>query len=207
MSTVPNTTNADPLVSISSVVAEKVYTPEELLALPDSKSFELVDGKLTERNRGAESGRIGHIIASRLEVHANDHNLGMVWGADCSYQIFGEEAGKVRRPDGSFIAKGRLPDDLPPKGHIKIAPDLAIEVVSPHDLAVYIDAKIDEYLGAGVRLIWVVYPESKHVLVYRSGSDVQRLGVDDELSGEDILPGFKLAISKVFPAEPTRASD
>ncbi|MEX0819029.1 MAG: Uma2 family endonuclease, partial [Pirellulaceae bacterium] len=99
-----------------------------------------------------------------------------------------------------------LENDEPPVGHIRIAPDLAIEVVSPNDLAVYIDGKIDEYLQAGVRLIWVVYPETKHVLIYRAGTTVQRLGVEDELSGEDVLPGFRLAISKIFPVASDKTS-
>jgi Uma2 family endonuclease len=100
-----------------------------------------------------------------------------------------------------------LPNDLSPKGHIEIFPDLVVEVVSPNDFASEVDNKVEEYLQAGVRLIWVVYPQSKHVLVYRSGSVVQRLGVEDELSGEDVLPDFRLAISAIFPAASEAANE
>lgn len=199
MSIAPQSTNANVVESVPPVVAETLYTPDELLALPDAKAYELVGGKLVERNMGGELSRLAQIINTRLDIYADEHGLGMVWGPDASYQIFGEEANQVRRPDGSFIAKGRLPNDLPPKGHIKIFPDLVVEVVSPNDLATEIDIKVEEYLRAGIRLIWVVYPDSAHVLVYRSGSTVQRLGVEDELSGEEVLPGFTLAISKIFP--------
>lgn len=209
MSTAPHTAALDAAESIAPIVAEKFSTPEDLLAMPDGKAYELVNGKLVERKMGAESSRIVQIINARVEIHADNNRLGLSWGADCSYRIFGKDAATVRRPDGSFIAKGRLPNDLPPQGHIEIFPDLVIEVVSPHDLAAEVDNKVEEYLQAGVRLIWVVYPESKHVLVYRAGSTVQRLGIEEELSGEDVLPEFRLAISKIFPvaSEPVASEE
>ncbi|MBC8355723.1 MAG: Uma2 family endonuclease [Planctomycetes bacterium] len=200
MSAAPDTTTVGIGGPIPALVADKIYSPEELLALPDGKLFELVDGELVGRNMGAKSSLIASELNRHLGNFVSDHQIGYVWGADCSYQIFGDDANKVRRPDGSFIAKGRLENDEAPEGHVQVAPDLAIEVVSPNDLAVYIEGKVDEYLRAGVRLIWVVYPESKHVLIYRSGTTVKRLGVDDELTGEDILPGFTLAISSIFSA-------
>jgi Uma2 family endonuclease len=199
MSTAPNTTTTDSIDSLAPVVTSKLYTPEELLTLPDQKIYELVDGRLVEKNMGGNSSWIGQELNRHVGNFVYEHGLGLLWGPDCSYQIFGDDSNKIRRPDGSFIAKGRLPDDLPPEGHIQICPDLVIEVVSPHDLATYIDGKVEECLQAGVRLIWIVYPKTKHVLVYRSGSSVQRLGVDDELSGEDVLPDFRLAIHKLFP--------
>ena len=199
MSIASQTTNADVVESVSPVIAEVIYTPEALLSLSDEVAYELVGGKLVERNMGGESSEIAVAINSLLWTHCHALSLGRVFGPDAGYQIYGEDSDKVRRPDGSFIAKGRLPNDLPPKGHINVCPDLVIEVVSPHDLAIEIDVKVEEYLQAGVRLIWVVYPETKHVLVYRTGSTVQRLGVEDELAGEDVLPEFRLAIGKIFP--------
>lgn len=207
MSIAPHTSASDVAESIPPIVTEKFYTPEELLTMPDGKAYELVCGKLVERKMGAESSRIAQIINARMEIHASDNRLGLTWGADASYRIFGADATKVRRPDGSFIARGRLPNDQPPRGHIEIFPDLVVEVVSPHDLAAEVDNKVEEYLQAGVRLIWVVYPESRHVLVYRSGSVVQRLGVEDELSGEDVLPEFRLAISTIFPVVSEAAAE
>jgi Uma2 family endonuclease len=207
MSIAPHTSASDVAESIPPIVTEKFYTPEELLTMPDGKAYELVRGKLVERNMGAKSSWIASELNRHLGNFVSDHRLGHVWGADCSYQIFGEDANKVRRPDGSFVAKGRLENEELPDGHLRIAPDLAIEVVSPNDLAFYIDGKIDEYLGAGVRVIWIVYPESRHVLVYRSGSVVQRLGVEDELSGEDVLPEFRLAISTIFPVGSEAAAE
>ncbi|MBI2477876.1 MAG: Uma2 family endonuclease, partial [Planctomycetia bacterium] len=148
MSIAPHTPAIDVAESISPIVAEKFCTPEELLAMPDGKAYELVGGKLVERKMGAESSRIAQIINARVEIHASDNRFGLSWGADASYRIFGADARKVRRPDGSFIARGRLPNDQPPKGHIEIFPDLVVEVVSPHDLASEIEIKVEEYLQA-----------------------------------------------------------
>jgi Uma2 family endonuclease len=104
----------------------------------------------------------------------------------------------VRYPDGSFIRRGRLPDDKPPKGHIRIAPDIALEVVSPNDAAEAIQIKIDEYLRAGVRLVWVVYPSTRQIFVHRPDSSVSRLTAADELTGEDVLPGLSCRVADFF---------
>jgi Uma2 family endonuclease len=111
---------------------------------------------------------------------------GLVLGADCGYQIFPDDANRVRFPDGSFIRSGRLPHDAPPRGHVRIVPDLVIEVVSPNDLAWEVELKVTEYLQAGVPLLWVFYPDTRTVWVYRA-------------SGEDVLPGFTCLVAEVFP--------
>lgn len=176
-----------------------MVTPEELLEMPDGHRFELIDGELVERNMGAESSRIAQIINRRIDNYAEERNLGLVWGPDCGYQIFPDDPDKVRYPDGSFIASGRLPGDEPPRGHVRIAPDLALEVVSPNDLAWKVDEKVQDYLDAGVRLVWVVFPDTRAVFVYRPDADVKRLTPQDHLSGEDILPGFSVPVAELFP--------
>ena len=181
-----------------------MVTPEELLEMPDGDRYELIDGELVERNRGAESSRIAQKINQRIGVFAESHHLGLVWGTDCGYQIFSDDPDKVRYPDGSFIASGRLPGDQPPKGHLRIAPDLALEVVSPNDLAWKVDEKVEDYLSAGVRLVWVIFPDTRAVFVHRPDADVKRLTRRDHLSGEDILPGFSVPVAELFPS-PTPA--
>jgi len=176
------------------------YTPEDLLSMEGGHRYDLVNGQLVERHMGAESSRIAQLINQRIGLFADSQQRGLVWGPDCGYQIFTDDPNKVRYPDGSFITRGRLPDDLPPRGHMRIPADLMIEVVSPHDLAWEVDHKVDEFLRAGVRLIWVLYPDTRTVLVYRPGSAVTRLSNADELSGEDVLPGFTCRINELFPA-------
>ncbi len=79
-----------------------------------------------------------------------------------------------------------------------IAPDLAVEVVSPSDRAAEVLAKVAEYLEAGTRLVWVVYPQTQKIVVYRPSADVQLLSVGDTLEGEDVVPGFACPVAEVF---------
>ena len=174
-------------------------TPDDLLELPDWKCFELVDGDLEKRNMGAESSWIAQVVNRKIANFSEENGLGLVFGADCGYQIFTDDPDRVRIPDGSFIRNGRLPNNLPPRAFVKIPPDLAIEVVSPNDLAEAVEKKVQEYRQAQIRLIWVIYPETRHVNVYRLDGSVDVLGIDDELPGEDVLPGFSCPVHDLFP--------
>ena len=96
-----------------------------------------------------------------LRAHVAANSLGHVPNSECGYQIFADHPTRVRKPDGSFVARGKLPGEKPFRGHSKVAPDLAFEVVSPNDFAEEINEKVVEFLGAGVRLMWVVYPATR----------------------------------------------
>ncbi len=185
---------------MSTTVATKTHcTPEELLAMPDGKRFELVDGQLVERNMGLESSWVGGRLHSRLDRFCDEHATGWVFPADDGYQCFPHEPDLVRRPDVSFIRRGRLPGDVLPTGWGKIAPDLVVEVVSPNDSAGELEGKLDDYQRAGVPLVWVVSIRSRTVMVYRVDGSVSRLREGDELSGEDVIPGFRCPVSEIFP--------
>jgi Uma2 family endonuclease len=126
------------------------------------------------------------------------NNLGRVFAPDCGYQIFPNRPKRVRFADASFIASGRLPGDKVPLGHVQIPPDLAVEVISPRDSAYKVEEKIEDYLEAGIRLIWVVYPNTRRILIYRQNGSLSRLGTDDELTGDDVIPGFHCRAAEVF---------
>ncbi len=120
------------------------YTPEDLLAMPDGKSYELVKGELVERNMGAESSWIGGALHALLFLYCQAHRLGIVWPADNGYDCFPHAPGRVRKPDVSFIRSGRLPGDRLPKGWAKIPPDLVVEVVSPNEPAEQLEDQFDD---------------------------------------------------------------
>src|SRR5215475_3008670 len=183
-------------------VASQRYTPEDLLAMPDSHRFDLVDGQLVERNMGAESSWIALQINSRLCSYAETSQPGLVLGPDCGYQIFQDDPNRVRFPDGSFIRSGRLPNDALPRGRIRVVPDLVLEVVSPNDLTWEVDMKVTEYLQASVPLVWVFYPDTRTVSVYHPDGKAARLGVGETLSGAEVLPGFTCPVADVFPRQP-----
>src|SRR5262245_47044724 len=118
--------------------------PDDLLHLPDGDSYELIDGKPVEKNMGAESDRIAARIISRLVAFCDREKLGDVFGSQTGYRCFQHRPRLVRKPDASFVARGRFADGVIPKGDIDIAPDLAVEVVSPNDFYDEVDTKVAE---------------------------------------------------------------
>jgi Uma2 family endonuclease len=185
---------------MSTAVATRArYTPEDLLAMPDGKSYELVDGRLFERRSGARASRVGGKVASRLDQHCEKAGLGWVFGACCGYQCFPHDLNRVRKPSVSFVRFGRFPDQRLPEGWATIAPDLAVEVVSPSELAEELEERLDDYRMAGVPLVWVIYPELRKVRVLRREGSPSDLREDDELSGEDVVPGFRCLLREILP--------
>jgi Uma2 family endonuclease len=179
-------------------VVETEYTPEDLLHMEDGHRYELIDGHLVEKPMGAQSSRVAAILIRLLDAHATAHHHGLVFNSDCGYQSFPGRPKHVRFPDLSFIAQGRLPNDRPPAGHVRIAPDLAVEVVSPNDTAYDIEERVEDYLGAGVRLMWVVYPNTRRVMVFRQAGGISRLGEANQLEGEDVIRDFACPVAEVF---------
>ena len=144
-------------------------------------------------------------IHGQLRDFSRGKKRGWLLPADASYQCFPDDPGKVRRPDVSFIRLERLSlAQASEEGHITIAPDLAVEVVSPNDNLYDVDEKVQAYLRAGVCLVWVVNPRARTVEVHRAKGMGTILREQDELSGEDVLPGFRCRVSDLFVA-PTEA--
>src|SRR5262245_48449202 len=108
-----------------SVVADKTYTPEDLLSMPDRKNYELVDGHLVVRNVSILSTLVGGQVYIELGCFLREHFLGWAWPADQGYVCLPDAPGKVRKMDVSFIRKERLPEGLTSEGYIYVTPDLA----------------------------------------------------------------------------------
>ena len=183
---------------MSTVATKQSYTPEDLLTMPDAVSYELVDGELVERKMGWKSSWVGGRVFKLLSIHCDAHDLGWVAPADASYQCYPDAPKKVRKPDVSFIRLNRMPADEEPDGHCRIAPDLAVEVVSPNDFYEEVEDKVEEYLTVGVRLVWVVNPPKRTVRVHRADGTITNLRETDELGGEDVVPGFRCRVSELF---------
>jgi Uma2 family endonuclease len=167
--------------------------------VPDlDNGFEWIDGQVVEKAMGAESSRVGTILCRVLDTHATAHNLGPVFNSEAGYRINVGSSRRVRKPDVSFIAQGRLPDNRVPRGNILIAPDLAVEVISPNDIAEDIEQRIADFLSVGTRLFWIIYPATRSVWVLRKDGSGARLTEAQELSGEDVVPGFSCPIATLF---------
>jgi Uma2 family endonuclease len=174
------------------------YEPEELLEMPEGDRDELIDGIPREKIMGAQSDEVSGLLLTALNVFIRPKKLGRAYPSQTGYQCFPNDPKLVRIPVTSFIAAGRLEGDRSPEGYIKIAPDLAVEVVSPNDEYEEVETKVAQYRSAGVKLIWVVSPKSKTVIVRRLDGTCAEVGAAGELSGEDVLPGFTVAVADLF---------
>lgn len=186
---------------MSALMTPQCISPEELLLLPDAGRYELVCGRLVERKMGAVSDRVATRIISRLDRHCETEGLGTVLGSETGYRCFPDAPAKVRRPDVSFIAQSRLQEADLPEGYLELAPDLAVESVSPHELHYEVEQKVGEYLSAGVQLVWVANPHHRTVTIYRQDGSLTRLRGNDEITGEGVIPEFRCSIRKFFPPQ------
>jgi Uma2 family endonuclease len=187
---------------MSTAAVKTRYTPEDLLRMPDGDRYELVDGQLVELNVSTWSSYVAGIILKVLLSFCQQHRLGWVLPPDTSYQCFPQAPEMVRKPDVSSIRLGRLSLEQASEGHCPVVPDLAVEVLSPNDTAYEVDAKVRLYLDAGVRLVWVVNPQQRTVRVHRPTSLGSILREQDELSGEDVIPGFTCLVGEFFEPPP-----
>jgi Uma2 family endonuclease len=124
--------------------------------------------------------------------------LGWALPSDAGYQCFPDDPNKVRKPDVSFIRADRLSVRDEPEGWATIAPDLVVEVISPNELFEAVAIKVNEYLAAGVPLVWVIDTATRKVYVYRREGRGEILADTDELSGEEIVNGFRCRVADLF---------
>jgi Uma2 family endonuclease len=188
----------------TAIDASRLYTPEEMLKLPDSERYELVDGHLVEPNVSTLSVFVEGMIHARLLQHCQHEGAGWVFPSGNLYRCFPWRPRLIRKPDASFIRADRLTiEQLNEESWTTIAPDLAVEVVSPNDEAEDLEGRLHDFLRAGVRLLWVVYPKARTARVLRPDGTGGQLGEDDALDGEDVLPGFRCRLGDLFPPRPS----
>ncbi|MBC8231985.1 Uma2 family endonuclease [bacterium] len=177
-------------------------TAEEFFKIaPKFGRCELVKGEFVQMApTGGEHGAIAAEILARLLIYVKNQDLGKVFAAETGFIIKHateeQEKDTVRGIDVSFVRKERITEV--PRKYIPFPPDLAVEVVSPNDSESEIQTKVQEYQHAGVPLIWVVRPGAQTVTVYRLNSKTEVLGINDALSGEDIIPGFTCPVVDIF---------
>ena len=175
---------------------EKEWTAEEFFQSPLSKNHELIEGELVETMstgfiHGVVAQRIGRFIGN----FANQHQLGEVTAAETGF-ILGEKT--YRGADSAFISNESLSEHGYPQGFFPTAPDIAIEVVSPNNTSEEMMEKTNLYLQNGSRMVWIIYPQTRVITVYRQNNVVSLLRESDFLDGEDVLPDFRLSIAELF---------
>lgn len=175
----------------------ELLTIEQFARLPDDATRkELVRGRVVrEPTAGFEHGGIAMNVGHRLREFVVREDLGMVVAAETGFVLF-EDPPTVRAPDAAFVAKERLPEDR--TGFARLAPDLAVEVVSPSNTMAQVHDKVCDFLDAGTRTVWIIEPRRRTVTVYRSRDDIRLLTEEDELDGGDVLPGFRVPVAELF---------
>ena len=182
------------------MLQEKIYTVEEFWEIArapenEGKRLELEHGVILEM---AASTPTNTVIAGRVIYFFNGYviprNAGYVTVPDGGFRL---DENTSRQPDAAFVSKGRVPK-LP--AEFRLAPDLAVEVVSPSEDVL---KKVNEYLRAGSQLVWAIYPDEKTVYVFHLDADGRLIGthfgINDTLDGGDVMPGFSLPVRDIFP--------
>ncbi|MFM7575003.1 MAG: Uma2 family endonuclease [Snowella sp.] len=185
--------------NLSLAIAAKAWTDEAFMALPDDgHHYEIINGELIDMgNSGALHGYVCSLALAALVGYILPKKLGVILDSSTAFNM---KNGNKRSPDIAFFAKERLQGmTVLPSGYLKGAPDLAVEVLSPGNTVEEIDDKLTEYFENGSRLVWVINPIQHYVLVYRSAQEPDRLLKSrDSLDGEEVIPGFTLAVADLF---------
>ncbi|HEY0545342.1 MAG TPA: Uma2 family endonuclease [Pyrinomonadaceae bacterium] len=179
----------------------QTMTADELFVMPeDGFLYELVKGELRKMSPpGSEHGMLVARLTIALGSHVEAHDLGVTFGAETGFKL-ASNPDTVLAPDFAFISNERIPETGIPVAYWPGGPDLAVEVISPGNSRREMEEKIREYFAAGVRMVWMVYPKRRTVTVHRAGIEAVTLTETDALDGQDVVPGFRYSIAKLFAA-------
>lgn len=199
-------TVADLLEQLGNVPPNRIHlvpspgnaTEEDLLDQLDhhDRACELVDGVLVEKTMGAIESILAMAIGGYLRAFVRKLKLGIVLGPDGPLRILFDQ---VRIPDVSFVSRKKFPGGKLPKDPIfNVAPDLAVEVLSPGNSKKEMDRKLNDYFTAGVELVWYIDPVTRTATVYTSLEQCETLDESQALTGGKVLPGFELPLKDLF---------
>jgi Uma2 family endonuclease len=162
----------------------------------EGKLCELVEGVLLEKAVGYNESSLAAFLAGLLNSFVIPRNLGLVTGPDGTVELM---ADLVRIPDVAFTRWDRLPGRRRPTAPVpRLAPNLAVEVLSRSNTPGEMAVKRQDYFAAGVELVWEIAPNTRTVAVYTSVTDVTMLTAADTLDGGAVLPGFTLSVQDLF---------
>ena len=196
------------LASTKRLMSDNWPVPEVPDAEPeplfDDEHFELVDGQLLEKPMGFGEQWLDSKLHAFfiLFLHGNDIGRAVVEG-----KFALPNTGNRRIPDLAFISYETWPKSksFPKAAYASMAPDLAVEVISPSDGGRAIIKKMQEYFRAGCKAVWLVWPDAEQIHVYDSPKSVKIYGITDTLEGDPVVPGFRLPLIELFPPEEAAA--
>ena len=178
---------------------QQLMTAEELAQLPDDgQRHELIEGVLiTMAPSGGEHGELASEANGLLWQHVRIHGLGRTFGAETGF-ILARDPDIVLAPDAAFVSWARAEAIGRVRGYLPVAPDLAVEIISPNDLYTEVREKVAIWLEHGTRMVVVMNPRHREITVYRTLTEVRHLTVEDTLDGEDVVPGWRVAVRELF---------
>ena len=191
-----------------SATSTALMTAEELMRLPRGYfRAELINGVLvTIPLPRLPHGRAAMRLGMSLGQFILDHNLGETYITDVGFQLT-RNPDTVVGPDISFISKERLEQAGDVTGYWQGPPDLAVEVYSPGYRPGKVSQRISRLFSFGTKQVWIVDLKASTVKVYRSTSDVTTFSGSDYLEAQDILPGFRLSLDKIFGPKPAQIKE
>src|SRR4029453_16585782 len=166
-----------------------LITGEELLAMGDIGPCELIDGRIVPISPA--SGKHGVLecrLSAAIDLFMQQHRLGWVMIGEVGIYTR-RNPDCVRGADVVFLSRERWPDG-PPQGFLEVAPDLVIEIMSPSDRWQDVRQKLTEYFAIGVHRVWIVEPENRTVLVFRSTTDLHQFATKNHVQGEAVWRAF-----------------
>ncbi|MFN8453377.1 MAG: Uma2 family endonuclease [Anaerolineae bacterium] len=180
-----------------TVTQTELITGEQLARMDNLGRCELIEGRIVPlAPTGDEHGGVEIKIGGKLDVFVTAHKLGKVRGGEVGIYIR-RNPDHVRGADVLFISNERYAQRKS-QSFLDVAPDLVVEILSPNDSWSEVTQKLREYLGIGVRLVWIVDPQARRIYVYRSMTEIREFTEDDELPGDDVLPGFSVKVAELF---------
>jgi Uma2 family endonuclease len=146
---------------------------------------------------GGETGRKGSELVADLVAWSREDGRGIVFDSSTGFTL---PDGATRSPDAAWVRKERLAPltDQQKRGFLPLAPDFVAELASPTDRVDELKEKMREYVANGVRLGWLIVPDARRVIVYRPDAGPHTLEDPESLTGDPVLPGFRLDVARIF---------
>lgn len=188
-------------MSVLTEAEREVDEPVAVTPLPDR--YELIDGEIVKvEEMGVYSAVIANMLRNELAYYGRANNAGRAWNELLFPIPTDDDSGRLRRPDVAFTTFERWPENkpVPYQGNpAEVVPDLVVEVISPSDNGDDVVSKLNEYLRAGVRMVWLIWPNERQLYSYTAPKSVRIFSAEDILDGGDILPGFHVPMASLFP--------
>jgi len=185
-----------------TVYADRLITADELAAMPAQQDYELVLGRLVPVAPAAtDHGALGSNLTRLVMNHVYDHKLGRAYIAETGFDITrpGDPGQTVLAAELAFVRADRAPAPSRKPAFKRVVPDFVYEIASGGQTRDEMADKARLWTSRGVRLCWIQWPMRQTIDVWRPNDQTQRvLTLDDDLDGEDVLPGFHCPVAAAF---------